>query len=136
MTNESILSGVVPIVVDRAHDLKHGAKTILSGQSTQPAASSREVQFWHGLCRPVETHSCAKLAGPFRGNHLKWDEKKMVQRRQSSLFVLPSLLVCHADDLDFVSSHGIVVVQLEVDVLDEKGPDIVAEAIGIERTLW
>lgn len=60
----------------------------------------------------------------------------MVHRHQSLLLILSSLLVCHANDLDLVRSHGVVVVQLEINIFDEEGPDIVAEAVGVERTLW
>ena len=40
-----------------------------------------------------------------------------------------------ADDLDTVRMDLLVVIQLEVDVLDDKGPDVVAEAVGVEMSL-
>ena len=40
-----------------------------------------------------------------------------------------------ADNLDAVGMNLLVVVQLEVDVLDDEGPDIVAESVGIEMSL-
>ena len=40
-----------------------------------------------------------------------------------------------ADNLDAVGMDLLVVVQLEVDVLDDEGPDIVAESVGIEMSL-
>lgn len=54
---------------------------------------------------------------------------------KASLLILGSLLVCHADDLHFVGLDGAVVVELEVDVFDQEGPDIVAEAVGVEGAL-
>lgn len=40
-----------------------------------------------------------------------------------------------ADYLDPVGVHLIRVVELEVDILDDEGPDIVAKAVGIQVAL-
>lgn len=39
------------------------------------------------------------------------------------------------DDLDAVGMNLMGIVQLEVDILDNKGPYVVAEAVGIEMSL-
>lgn len=44
-------------------------------------------------------------------------------------------LAVTADDLDLVRRDRGLVVQLECDVLDEEGPDIVAESVGVKVTL-
>ena len=36
-----------------------------------------------------------------------------------------------AHDFDLLCCNGTATVQLEIDILDEKSPDIVAEAVGI-----
>ena len=48
---------------------------------------------------------------------------------------LTGLLVGTADDLDFVSFEGALVIELEVDILDQEGPHVVAESVSIEMTL-
>lgn len=40
-----------------------------------------------------------------------------------------------ADDLDSIGVNLVRVVELEVDVLDDEGPNIVTEAVGIEVAL-
>jgi hypothetical protein len=40
-----------------------------------------------------------------------------------------------ADDLDAVRMNLMRIVQLKVDVLDDKGPYIVAKAVGVEVSL-
>ena len=40
------------------------------------------------------------------------------------------------DDLDLLGVELVLVVHLEVDVLDEEGPDFVAEAVGVEVALF
>lgn len=39
------------------------------------------------------------------------------------------------DDLDLLGFNVVLVVQLEFHILDDKGPDFVAEAVGVEVTL-
>ena len=51
------------------------------------------------------------------------------------LSLFPRLLGVAAHDLDFICRHGILIVQLEVDVLDQKGPHVIAKAVCIEMTL-
>ena len=48
---------------------------------------------------------------------------------------LSRLLRVATDDLDFLRLYIGLIVQLEVGVLDQEGPDFVAEAVGIEMTL-
>ena len=53
----------------------------------------------------------------------------------STCLSLTGLFVCAADDLDFVCLDGALVVELECCVFDDKGPDIVTEAVRIEFAL-
>lgn len=58
-------------------------------------------------------------------------------RRSSSLLTLARTLRVAADDLDLVRVDDVAaVVELELYVLDEEGPDLVAETVGIERALY
>ena len=45
------------------------------------------------------------------------------------------LLALAGDDLDSLGLDIVRVVQLELDVLDNEGPDLVAEPVGVEMTL-
>ena len=45
------------------------------------------------------------------------------------------LLALAGDDLDSLSLDIVRVIQLELDVLDNEGPDLVAEAVGVEMSL-
>ena len=45
------------------------------------------------------------------------------------------LLALAGDDLDSLGLNIVRVVQLEFDVLDNEGPDLVAEAVGVEMSL-
>ena len=45
------------------------------------------------------------------------------------------LLRIAAHDLDLIRLHRVLIVQLEIDILDQKCPDIIAEAVGIQMTL-
>lgn len=49
-------------------------------------------------------------------------------------FARPLCVAAH--DLDSVRVNLLVVIQLEVDVFDNKRPNIVAEAVGIEVPLY
>ena len=59
----------------------------------------------------------------------------------SSLFephpplLLPRLLRITTHDLDLVRRHGILVIQFKVDVLDQKRPYFIAEAVGVKMAL-
>lgn len=48
---------------------------------------------------------------------------------------LTGSLCVAADNFDLVSLNGVLIVKLEVDVLDQKSPDFVAEPISIQVTL-
>lgn len=60
--------------------------------------------------------------------------KSASKARESALGFTGTLRVT-ADNLDAVGVHLIRVVELEVDVLDDECPDIVAETVGIEVAL-
>lgn len=45
------------------------------------------------------------------------------------------LLALAGNNLDSLSLDVVRVVQLELDVLDNEGPDLVAEAVGVEMSL-
>ena len=64
--------------------------------------------------------------------HAQQASDRLVKTMQSSLLIFARFLVGHADDLDLVRLDGSIVVQLEIDIFDEEGPDIVAEAVGIK----
>ena len=49
---------------------------------------------------------------------------------------LSRLLRVAAHDFDLLCCNGIATVQLEIDILDEESPDIVAEAVGIQVALY
>ena len=53
----------------------------------------------------------------------------------TALSCLTRLLVCAAHNLDLARLDGGLIVELEVDILDGKGPDVVAEAVGVEVAL-
>lgn len=55
------------------------------------------------------------------------------RRRRILLASRPAAVVAH--DLDLISRERLRVVHLERDVLDDEGPDVVAEAVGVEVTL-
>lgn len=42
----------------------------------------------------------------------------------------------HSYDLDAIGLEIDSVIELEIDIFDNEGPDFVAEAVGIEMTLW
>lgn len=48
---------------------------------------------------------------------------------------LTSLLVCAADDFDFVGVNRVLVVELEVDIFDGERPHVVAESVGVKMAL-
>ena len=50
--------------------------------------------------------------------------------------LLPRLLRIAAHDLDLLSRDIVLIVKLKIDIFDEKGPDFVAEAVGIQMTLF
>lgn len=50
--------------------------------------------------------------------------------------LLPRLLRIAAHDLDLLSRDIVLIVQLEIDIFDKEGPDFVAEAVGIQMTLF
>lgn len=52
-----------------------------------------------------------------------------------ALLLVLALLAAAANDLDLVCVNRAGVVQLELNVLDEESPDIVAETVGIKMTL-
>lgn len=56
-------------------------------------------------------------------------------RRSKLSLGITRLLRITAHDLDFVGGDIALIVKLEGDILDKKGPDIVAEAICIQVTL-
>lgn len=45
------------------------------------------------------------------------------------------LLALTCDDLDPLSLDVVGIVQLELDVLDDEGPDFVAETVGVKVSL-
>jgi hypothetical protein len=45
------------------------------------------------------------------------------------------LLALTGNDLDSLGLDIVRVIQLELDVLDNEGPDLVAEAVGVEMSL-
>jgi hypothetical protein len=48
---------------------------------------------------------------------------------------LPGALCVTGDNLDAFGVDSASVVELKVDILDNEGPDIVAEAVGVEMAL-
>lgn len=59
-----------------------------------------------------------------------------VFRRRARLLLVTGLLRIAAQDLDFIGHHSLAtVLHLEGDVLDNKGPHLVTEAICVERAL-
>ena len=50
--------------------------------------------------------------------------------------LLPRLLRITAHDLDLLRRDIVLVVELEIDIFDEERPDFVAEAVGIQMTLF
>lgn len=49
--------------------------------------------------------------------------------------LLPRLFRITANNLDLLRRHGVLIIQLEVDVLDQKRPYFVAEAVGVKMPL-
>ena len=49
--------------------------------------------------------------------------------------MLPRLLRIAAHNLDLLRRDVVLIVQLEIDILDEERPDLVAEAVCIQMTL-
>ena len=47
----------------------------------------------------------------------------------------PRPLGVTANNLDFIGLDRVLVVEFEVHILDQEGPDFVAEAIGVQVTL-
>ena len=58
-----------------------------------------------------------------------------MKRASGSASLLARLFAVHRDDLYSVGMHGLRTVQLEVDILDDEGPNFVTEAVGIEMAL-
>jgi hypothetical protein len=58
-----------------------------------------------------------------------------VSREVGRLLGRLGLLRQTSDDLDLLGVELVLVVHLEVDVLDDEGPDFVAEAVGVEVAL-
>lgn len=56
--------------------------------------------------------------------------------KSSRALSLAGALRVTADDLDPVCMDLVCVVELEVDVFDDESPDIVAEAVGVEMSLY
>lgn len=50
--------------------------------------------------------------------------------------LLPRLLRIAAHNLDLLGCDIVLIIELEVDILDEERPDFVAEAVGIQMTLF
>lgn len=58
-------------------------------------------------------------------------------RRPFSSLALARTLGVAADNLDLVRHDNLAaIVELEVDVLDQEGPHLIAETVGIERALY
>ena len=55
-------------------------------------------------------------------------------RPSLSLCLARSLCVA-AHDFDSIGLHSVLVVELEADIFDKKGPDFIAEPIGVQVTL-
>lgn len=55
--------------------------------------------------------------------------------KPSPNLLLSRLLRITAHNLDLLRRHGILIIQLKVDVLDQKRPDFVAEAVGVKMAL-
>ena len=49
--------------------------------------------------------------------------------------LLPRLLRIAAHNLNLVRRDVVLIIKLEIDILDEKRPDFVAKAVGIQMTL-
>ena len=60
---------------------------------------------------------------------------KYKRRQKQTQLSLARTLCITADNLDAVGVDLVRVVELEVDVLDNEGPDVVTEAVGIEVAL-
>jgi hypothetical protein len=50
--------------------------------------------------------------------------------------LLFALLVVATNDLDLISMNHGLVIKLEIDVFDNKGPDVVTEAVRVKMALW
>ena len=48
---------------------------------------------------------------------------------------LPRLLRITAHNLDLLRRHGVLIIQLKVDVLNQERPYFVAEAVGVKMAL-
>lgn len=59
---------------------------------------------------------------------------KTVFRHPSLL--LPRLLRIAAHNLNLLRRNVILIIELEIDVLDEERPDLVAEPVGVQMTLF
>ena len=55
---------------------------------------------------------------------------------RTSKLLLPRLLRIAAHNLDLLRRDIILIVELEIDVLDKKRPDFVAETVGIQMALF
>lgn len=49
--------------------------------------------------------------------------------------LLPRLLRITAHNLDLLRRHSVLIIQLKVDVLDQKCPYFIAEAVGVKMAL-
>jgi hypothetical protein len=52
------------------------------------------------------------------------------------ILCLTRFLAIHGNDFDSLSSERLLIFELEVDVLDNKGPDVVTEAVSRETALY
>jgi hypothetical protein len=56
--------------------------------------------------------------------------------RYGALLRIPRPFAIAAHNLDFICLHGLTrVLHLESDILDQKGPDFVAETVGVKMAL-
>lgn len=76
----------------------------------------------------------SRLASSFRlQNRIQYTQASG-KTRDSALSLAWALRIT-ADDLDSVGVNLIRIVELEVDILDDERPDIIAKAVGIEVAL-
>lgn len=57
------------------------------------------------------------------------------QLEPSPTLLLPRLLRITAHNLNLLRRHSILIIQLKVDIFNQKRPYFVAEAVGIKMTL-
>lgn len=56
--------------------------------------------------------------------------------KEPSRLLLPRLFRIAAHNLNLLRRDVVLIVQLEIDILDEERPDLVAKAVGIQMTLF